>query len=313
MLPPREDSSEPNLDQVGSTWETGRSAVIWGSGAPDGSKAPWGSLSFEDRREKLPPGEARKSPTQYSKEEPESSFSFNQDIKTLSTKIFCNVCEVEYTWSVMRRYQLGYINLISPVTHVWYLKGNPSYLSILLDMKKRHLEYIVYCSETLTLENSLKGRISSAIGPKSSDIVSSWKKLKEKILLQGFLGQQPTPSSQGRGCLPLEGLKPRPGVAEQEGTGPELRSKEEPARSCGARRNRPGVAEQEGPGPELRSKKEPADGTGSFGRFLRAGPKLKRKRMGVYLSPSFCPTLSWINLPRLWQGYRTRFLPDREF
>ena len=97
------------------------------------------------------------------------------------TKNFCNICEVEYTWSVMRRYQLGYVNLISPVTHVWYLKGNPSYLSILLDMKKRHLEYIAYCSETLTLENGLKGAITSA---KSSDIVSSWKKLKHKITLQ---------------------------------------------------------------------------------------------------------------------------------
>ena len=97
------------------------------------------------------------------------------------TKNFCNICEVEYTWSVMRRYQLGYINLISPVTHVWYLKGNPSYLSILLDMKKRHLEYIAYCSETLTLENGLKG---GTVSSKSSDIVSSWKKLKIKIMSQ---------------------------------------------------------------------------------------------------------------------------------
>ena len=94
------------------------------------------------------------------------------------TRNFCNICEVEYTWSVMRRYQLGYIKLISPVTHVWYLKGNPSYLSILLDIKKRHLEYITYCSETLTLENGLKG---GAVSSKSSDIVSSWNKLKEQI------------------------------------------------------------------------------------------------------------------------------------
>ena len=58
---------------------------------------------------------------------------------------YCNICGVEYTWSVIRRYQLGYIRLISPVTHVWYLKGSPSYLSILLNIKKRHLEHIVYC------------------------------------------------------------------------------------------------------------------------------------------------------------------------
>ena len=107
--------------------------------------------------------------------------SNNKSINNFSStklKNFCNICEVEYTWSVMRRYQLGYIKLISPVTHVWYLKGNPSYLSILLDMKKRHLEYITYCSETLTLENVLKG---TTLTSKSSDIVSSWKKLKLKI------------------------------------------------------------------------------------------------------------------------------------
>jgi len=66
---------------------------------------------------------------------------------------FCPDCDVEYTWSVIRRYQLGYIKLISPVTHVWFLKGTPSYLSILLDIKKRNLQSVTYCSETLTIEH----------------------------------------------------------------------------------------------------------------------------------------------------------------
>lgn len=69
---------------------------------------------------------------------------------------FCPTCDVEYTWSILRRYQLGYIQLVSPVSHVWYLKANPSYLSILLDFKKSQLEKIIYCTETLTLEKSLK-------------------------------------------------------------------------------------------------------------------------------------------------------------
>ncbi len=90
---------------------------------------------------------------------------------------FCPDCDVEYTWSVIRRYQLGYIELVSPVTHVWYVKGNPSYLSILLDMKKRHLEYIAYCSETLTLENSIKKSIGTDIGITPTEIFSSWEKL----------------------------------------------------------------------------------------------------------------------------------------
>jgi DNA-directed RNA polymerase beta' subunit len=88
----------------------------------------------------------------------------------------------------MRRYQLGYIKLISPITHVWYLKGNPSYLSILLDIKKRHLESVTYCSESLTIENSLKGKSASS---NASDIVSSWKKLKQQIItskIENLLG-----------------------------------------------------------------------------------------------------------------------------
>nr|AXB71863.1 RNA polymerase b'-subunit [Chlamydomonas sp. UWO 241] len=108
--------------------------------------------------------------------DPNKSILGNPSIKTRN---FCNICEVEYTWSVMRRYQLGYIKLISPITHVWYLKGNPSYLSILLDIKKRHLESVTYCSESLTIENTLKGKSASS---NASDIVSSWKKLKEQII-----------------------------------------------------------------------------------------------------------------------------------
>jgi DNA-directed RNA polymerase beta' subunit len=83
------------------------------------------------------------------------SKSFRRNPPSFLNRKYCPTCDVEYTWSILRRYQLGYIDLVSPVTHVWYLKATPSYLSILLDMKKKHLEQIVYCSETMTLENSL--------------------------------------------------------------------------------------------------------------------------------------------------------------
>nr|YP_009184907.1 beta' subunit of RNA polymerase [Jenufa minuta]ALO62980.1 beta' subunit of RNA polymerase [Jenufa minuta] len=66
---------------------------------------------------------------------------------------FCPVCDVEYTWSVIRRYQLGFIELVMPVAHVWYFQNSPSYLSIFLDFKKKVLESILYCSLNLTLEN----------------------------------------------------------------------------------------------------------------------------------------------------------------
>ena len=120
----------------------------------------------------------------------------NDPTSRISLRKFCPDCDVEYTWSVIRRYQLGYIELVSPVTHVWYIKGNPSYLSILLDMKKRHLEYVTYCSETLTLENSLKKNLALEFGVTPSEIFSSWKKLMDsqnestkKLSLNNVLGE----------------------------------------------------------------------------------------------------------------------------
>jgi DNA-directed RNA polymerase beta' subunit len=52
--------------------------------------------------------------------------------------------------SQSRRYKLGYIELMSPVTHIWYLKGATSYISILLNLKRKHLEKITYCSELIS-------------------------------------------------------------------------------------------------------------------------------------------------------------------
>ena len=49
-----------------------------------------------------------------------------------------------------RRYKLGYIELICPVVHVWYLKGSISYISLLLNLKKKKLESITYCSKLIS-------------------------------------------------------------------------------------------------------------------------------------------------------------------
>jgi len=87
---------------------------------------------------------------------------------------FCPECDVEYTWSVIRRYQLGYIQLAAPVTHFWYLKGTPSYLSLLLNIKKRDLEAIIYCSESLTLEAAWNYRPFLSESP--SNLFQSWQK-----------------------------------------------------------------------------------------------------------------------------------------
>nr|YP_010977330.1 RNA polymerase beta subunit [Caroxylon nitrarium]WOA00472.1 RNA polymerase beta subunit [Caroxylon nitrarium] len=58
---------------------------------------------------------------------------------------FCEQCGVEFGDSRIRRYQMGYIKLACPVTHVWYLKRLPSYIANFLDKPLKELEGLVYC------------------------------------------------------------------------------------------------------------------------------------------------------------------------
>ena len=74
--------------------------------------------------------------------------------------IVCERCGVEVTESRVRRHRMGYIKLAAAVTHVWYLKGIPSYLSILLDMALRDVEQIVYFNSYVVLEPGNAGNLS---------------------------------------------------------------------------------------------------------------------------------------------------------
>nr|UYG18412.1 RNA polymerase beta' subunit [Melampyrum roseum var. ovalifolium] len=58
---------------------------------------------------------------------------------------FCEQCGVKFVDSRIRRYQMGYIKLACPITHVWYLKRLPSYIANLLDKPLKELEGLVYC------------------------------------------------------------------------------------------------------------------------------------------------------------------------
>ncbi|MBW4620317.1 MAG: DNA-directed RNA polymerase subunit gamma [Cyanosarcina radialis HA8281-LM2] len=74
--------------------------------------------------------------------------------------IVCERCGVEVTESRVRRHRMGYIKLAAPVVHVWYLKGIPSYLSILLDMPLRDVEQIVYFNAYVVLDPGNDDRLS---------------------------------------------------------------------------------------------------------------------------------------------------------
>ena len=58
--------------------------------------------------------------------------------------VVCERCGVEVTHSKVRRERMGHIELAAPVTHIWFLKGIPSYLALVLDLTARELEEVVY-------------------------------------------------------------------------------------------------------------------------------------------------------------------------
>ena len=58
--------------------------------------------------------------------------------------VTCEKCGVEVIQSRVRRERMGHIELVAPVCHIWYLKGTPSYLSLLLDLSVKDLERIIY-------------------------------------------------------------------------------------------------------------------------------------------------------------------------
>jgi DNA-directed RNA polymerase subunit beta' len=66
--------------------------------------------------------------------------------------IVCDKCGVEVTLSRVRRERMGHIDLACPVAHVWFFKGAPSKISLLLDISPRNLSSIIYFSQYVVLE-----------------------------------------------------------------------------------------------------------------------------------------------------------------
>jgi DNA-directed RNA polymerase subunit beta' len=58
--------------------------------------------------------------------------------------VVCDKCGVEVTRAKVRRDRMGHINLASPVSHIWFVKGTPSRLGLLLDISPRNLERVLY-------------------------------------------------------------------------------------------------------------------------------------------------------------------------
>lgn len=83
--------------------------------------------------------------------------------------IVCDKCGVEVTHSRVRRERMGHINLACPVVHVWYFKGAPSKLSLLLDVAPKTLESVVYFAQYIV----------TSLDPKAQE--KTVNKLKQQV------------------------------------------------------------------------------------------------------------------------------------
>ena len=66
--------------------------------------------------------------------------------------VVCDRCGVEITKSSVRRERMGHIELAAPVSHIWYFKGIPSRMGLILDLSPRVLERVLYFASYIVLD-----------------------------------------------------------------------------------------------------------------------------------------------------------------
>lgn len=87
--------------------------------------------------------------------------------------VICDKCGVEVTKSKVRRERMGHVELASPVSHIWFFKGTPGKIGVLLDILPRLLEKVLYYASYIVVSVDEKHR------KKKLPFLSSWA--KEKI------------------------------------------------------------------------------------------------------------------------------------
>nr|YP_009859790.1 RpoC1 [Silene kiusiana]AWX05917.1 RpoC1 [Silene kiusiana] len=114
---------------------------------------------------------------------------------------FCKKCEVEFVDSRIRRYQMGYIKLACPVTHVWYLKRLPSYIATFLDKPLKELEGLVYCDFSFARPTAKKPTFLRLRGLFEYEIQSWQYSIPLFFTTQGFDAFRNREISAGAGAI----------------------------------------------------------------------------------------------------------------
>ncbi len=100
--------------------------------------------------------------------------------------IICDKCGVEVTSKRVRRERMGHISLASPVAHVWFFRGVPSVVSVVLGLSPRDVEGVIYFSSYMVTEfdRSKKKPAVASLEKDYSKIIAGTKDAKQKIKLQ---------------------------------------------------------------------------------------------------------------------------------
>jgi DNA-directed RNA polymerase subunit beta' len=100
--------------------------------------------------------------------------------------IICERCGVEVTRSKVRRERMGIVELAAPVCHIWYLKGVPSPLSLILDISPRLLEKVIYFASFIIIDidnekiNQLLPQIREAVEAEKANVMQQMRELEEE-------------------------------------------------------------------------------------------------------------------------------------
>ncbi len=88
--------------------------------------------------------------------------------------IVCDKCGVEVTRSRVRRERMGHIELAAPISHIWFVKGTPSRLGLLLDITPRNLERVIYFAAYIVTEvdEERRGHVVERIQKESTEEVA---------------------------------------------------------------------------------------------------------------------------------------------
>ncbi|MFC2032696.1 DNA-directed RNA polymerase subunit beta', partial [Chloroflexota bacterium] len=98
--------------------------------------------------------------------------------------VVCDKCGVEVARAKVRRERMGHIELACPVSHIWFVKGIPSRLGLLLDLSPRNLERVLYFSHYIVTsvdEEACQELIKQLEEKSLQEIAERQQALKDKI------------------------------------------------------------------------------------------------------------------------------------